>query len=372
MRSKRRTREPHQRYWGIDKNLIHLVSILVLGIAILIGLRYMNNSKLPATPKAPPPRQPTKLSKKLWEVFGSPRGKGLKATQNILAGQMILLEKPIIKLPSEPDRSAQAQLLFEKLSSLSDADRAEYFSLWNTVTGFPEDISQEQRLRGLALNIFESNAIRGSDRSAAVYKNAARINHSCRPNAVYHYRSDLGVLTIQAVEDIPTGEEILAPYFDASVRTREDRQKYLREAYSFDCQCEICSGNEAKVDESDRRRARLSNLTSVLVSWSDEKAEPEDAIAAIEEALRLLQEENYHASVGVWMANAATISAAHQDQDGVKHWARRAALQYIIETGRDSPEVAAMATILKEPNRTMSWGQRDARKLNIAEPMSPI
>ena len=86
------------------------------------------------------------------------------------------------------------------------------------------------------------------------------------------------------------------PYFDASLHTRQERQEYLHDVYGFDCSCAVCSAAPAEVEASDIRRGRISDLKDIVEGWSQNTTEPEEALAAIEEALGLYEEEKYDAS----------------------------------------------------------------------------
>ncbi|KAI9018690.1 hypothetical protein CLU79DRAFT_759884 [Phycomyces nitens] len=72
------------------------------------------------------------------------------------------------------------------------------------------------------------------------YPVASLFNHSCRPNAVVIF--DGALLTIKAIVDIPSGEEVTIAYIDAA-HSRSVRQKTLREKYFFDCDCVRCTDN---------------------------------------------------------------------------------------------------------------------------------
>lgn len=71
-----------------------------------------------------------------------------------------------------------------------------------------------------------------------VYALASSINHSCRPNAVVSFKGR--ELTIRAIRQIQSGEEITISYTDQLKSTWSRRLQLLRHYY-FICHCERCS-----------------------------------------------------------------------------------------------------------------------------------
>lgn len=181
----------------------------------------------------------------------------------------------------------------EQLGFLSKENQLDFLTLSVIESKLPENPD----LPDIALNVFESNAVRADDNSSgAVYKNACRINHSCQPNSDYFYRADFDALLVHALEDIQQGEEITAPYFNAAAHTYAERQAYLKEAYDFTCECRACAKSEEERAASDSRRSIIAQFKEKLVGWGDEKVESEEALASIEAALAISEEEGYHAS----------------------------------------------------------------------------
>ncbi|KAF8671556.1 hypothetical protein AX14_005678 [Amanita brunnescens Koide BX004] len=74
----------------------------------------------------------------------------------------------------------------------------------------------------------------------------ALLNHSCDPNAVIVFprtssdsKLQEPLLHVVAIKPIIAGEEILTSYIDATLPF-EERQRTLKETYSFDCRCSLC------------------------------------------------------------------------------------------------------------------------------------
>lgn len=79
----------------------------------------------------------------------------------------------------------------------------------------------------------------------AIYLSASKVNHDCDPNAIVSF-GDGGnnpcQLKIQCVKGpIEKGSEVTISYGPlASVHSKEDRLKKLKEGYQFECKCSTC------------------------------------------------------------------------------------------------------------------------------------
>ncbi|KAF8632794.1 hypothetical protein AX15_001693 [Amanita polypyramis BW_CC] len=81
---------------------------------------------------------------------------------------------------------------------------------------------------------------------ASVSPSMALLNHSCDPNVVVIFprtsanpKSQEPLLQGVVIKPIDPGEELLTSYIDTTLCC-EDRQKSLKETYSFDCKCPLC------------------------------------------------------------------------------------------------------------------------------------
>ncbi|RAL52269.1 hypothetical protein DM860_016118 [Cuscuta australis] len=74
----------------------------------------------------------------------------------------------------------------------------------------------------------------------AIYLEGSMFNHSCRPNAHAYFLSR--TLYVRTTETVAAGSELEISYGpQVGQWDYKDRQKILREHYSFDCQCRGCS-----------------------------------------------------------------------------------------------------------------------------------
>lgn len=107
--------------------------------------------------------------------------------------------------------------------------------------------------------------------SGGVFSLAARINHSCRANLVYHWAAShvidedpvhalAGCVEIYCIASVRGGEELTICYGDP-YSTRSERRADLFERYGFLCRCEACE-NGGKISET--RRLRIGEIQTVL------------------------------------------------------------------------------------------------------------
>ncbi|KAF1992518.1 SET domain-containing protein [Aulographum hederae CBS 113979] len=217
---------------------------------------------------------PTPRPQKLYEVFTNPNttGVGLRATQHIPVGTILLREKPLFSylVKSKSNLSAN-QYISREVGNQREAMRQ----------GLQYDCKLERKifeLDDLSLSAFKGLSFHGNDtplsraatnsfsedRRILVYHHTSRINHSCAPNAVGEIDrtttkdpDDADERVTRACRDIAPGEEITIAYFidSTSYDPVDKRQAYTRINYSFICACPRCSS-----PVSEGRTARLYEL----------------------------------------------------------------------------------------------------------------
>lgn len=185
------------------------------------------------------------------------RGFGMFTLDSIPAYSRIMCEDALLCLGEGEDLPQ----LWEKYCALPSQDQAEFDAL-----AFPQArVDQEPaliaklRLRGYDAadsermarisskyhaNAFNTGANLGEAGSHhwrnCVYARIARINHSCAPNAIAHYRPQ-GVQAVYALQDIKPGGEIEMSYFDPTMSFSERQSR--AEDWGFTCTCPVCRNN---------------------------------------------------------------------------------------------------------------------------------
>lgn len=107
---------------------------------------------------------------------------------------------------------------------------------------------------------------------AAVYPTVALFNHSCEPGIVRYCIGDM--LIVRAIKSIAKGEMIAENYGPIySQKTREYRQRVLKERYWFDCNCKPCRENWPLFGDMNmdvfKFRCTTSSCGNALVVHSD-------------------------------------------------------------------------------------------------------
>ena len=166
----------------------------------------------------------------------------------------------------------------------------------------------------------------------AVYANACRFNHSCRPNAHVAWNAKRRAQVIHALDDIALGSEISVSYLDnASGTRRTERQEEL----GFACVCDICSLSGPSLAESDSRRSRIGvifGLLEAMVRQVDVRA-----VALLNERLRLMEQEEMKEDWNTLYCAASYFELAG-DRRQSRLWAARAAESARHGLGADSDE----------------------------------
>ncbi|GKT89204.1 TPR domain-containing protein (tetratricopeptide) [Colletotrichum tofieldiae] len=112
---------------------------------------------------------------------------------------------------------------------------------------------------------------------------AAYINHSCIANAKKEYVGDLMVL--RALRPIKKGEEIFHSYDESA--DYEARQRALMTTWGFECSCALCAAEKTDDDKLRKKRYSLANDADDFVNtthWTNAKR------IAIAQARRLARE----------------------------------------------------------------------------------
>eukprot|EP00562_Extubocellulus_spinifer_P005295 CAMPEP_0178530510 /NCGR_PEP_ID=MMETSP0696-20121128/32933_1 /TAXON_ID=265572 /ORGANISM="Extubocellulus spinifer, Strain CCMP396" /LENGTH=308 /DNA_ID=CAMNT_0020162353 /DNA_START=1 /DNA_END=923 /DNA_ORIENTATION=- len=208
---------------------------------------------------------------------------GVRATRPYGAGEEILRERPCMRIcTAHAARSSE-----EAESKFESALRDGFDSLSSVTAAAVMDLSSynEQEFDGDTDNaartpqgIFKTNSYKLGDEVGygGLFLTVARMNHSCRPNAAHHWRPDLHMMVVHAARDIGVGEEICTCYGPGECRDTEARRSFLRERYSFECECDMCTeGNDAGGDD---RMAAIGAFHDTIPLYIHSKPDDEQGI----------------------------------------------------------------------------------------------
>lgn len=249
----------------------------------------------------------------LYVIKQSPgKGLGMFATRMIPKGTRILAEKPVFSFAKQPELSVSdpygpndISQAFDRLSSL---EKLRYKSL---------HCPQRSHCSNL-VSIYEANCYEMGLGSGICF-DAARINHSCIPNAHYSWNDRIERENVHAVKDIIKDEEITISYCSA-MRTLKERKLELK-PYVFACSCAACQIDNEFGVKSQIRRLEMRDLYQQISDYEHDPADTEEDCnpcnewSAILTLINLLDEEGlvYEKSR---VYRAAADCALEQDRIG--------------------------------------------------------
>ena len=114
--------------------------------------------------------------------------------------------------------------------------------------------------------IFQTNSTVMDTTTRGLFAINTRMNHSCSPNTVSHYKPGLGCLTVHASHDIKDGEQLFTTYIDGACCNRAQRHDQLRH-WGFHCECHACTDTA-----TDQLRSRMHELEQGLEIYGHSNA----------------------------------------------------------------------------------------------------
>lgn len=188
------------------------------------------------------------------------KGMGMIATHKLYPGDLILAEKPILKVPEDvfEDVESCEEFIEKEMNKLSSEDRELFLGLSDKRVKESEDFFDPTPYCG----IFYTNAMSYGD-EAVLCPVMARANHSCRANAEFVSREDLGEQHLVANYIINAGDEISINYMsmlEEGTDVRDTRQSYLRELYGFQCTCAACTLQDQELLDDELLRENIKEL----------------------------------------------------------------------------------------------------------------
>ncbi|PON29320.1 set-domain histone methyltransferase-6 [Trichoderma gamsii] len=289
-------------------------------------------------------------SESLYAIQPIPgKGLGLIATKDIPKGTRILSELPLFKVsPGESNRQILTDHITKALKDLDKEKQRAFLDLPN-VYGLDD---------GPFLGITRSNAMPlGPDApQAGLFLDAARINHSCRPNAHKSWNANIVRLTVHALCDIKQGQEITISYLEIT-KIYVVRQALLKRLL-FDCKCELCSAPRHRRQQSDGRIHAVEMVEMGLHMYFSESLSylpAHDYAGGLTYALGMFTELKAEGArdarfPGVYHT-AFKISVKNGDKTRAKIFAERAYAARVVVEGDDSPLAVELAQFVEEPTR---------------------
>ena len=178
--------------------------------------------------------------------FGPCKGLGVIATRDLIEGEMLLHEEPLLRL--RRDGPGQFHCTYglggdrEKCQGVIDTLSQHSFGRGLDAAGRDAMTSTERAI--------ETNAFVLED-STALFLEISRFNHSCASSARFSWDAARACGTIIMKQDVPKGTEVTINYGTGKHSTLDKRQEHLFERFSFECSCDRCRTEEAAEEAQD-------------------------------------------------------------------------------------------------------------------------
>ncbi|KAF6841525.1 set domain-containing protein 5 [Colletotrichum musicola] len=258
----------------------------------------------------------------LWEVRPSPgRGLGIFAVREIPQGTRIIDESPLFTL--DPGGLVQghgfafdgiAAAVDTAFAALNATARAAYLSC-------PEhrDPEGDAAYSREAL-IFRTNGFTMAGGIIGIFPRIAKLNHSCRPNAVSVPVG--GRRVIWAGRDIAAGEEVMITYAPLT-QDAETRRARLAQ-WGFRCDCQACTASdEGRGDDEDAKRLEMNRLTGLLEEELGADAFGGDVLPLAEKLVALVEEVGLADYLGKAYKYAAYAASRAGKYGAARKWAKK-------------------------------------------------
>lgn len=210
---------------------------------------------------------------RIQEVPG--KEKGMVATRNIKAGDLILEESPLIVFDKDPFQKIDQ--ILQLSPSLPGEERQKVLSLHDpgvksihqeNILSFFQQTGMEQEgidgdmIKFIRISLYntisvaeEGNVFGIND--SALYETISRVRHSCVPNCFWKWKKgDVYVKEFRALKDIRKGEEMVVSYLLDTFIPRNDRREKLRN-WDIDCRCKICSLEGDELSKNEDLRSKI-------------------------------------------------------------------------------------------------------------------
>ncbi|KAF7313177.1 SET domain-containing protein [Mycena kentingensis (nom. inval.)] len=228
---------------------------------------------LPSPPLAPPAASRPVIGQSAFVIRNTEsNGRGMFAAEPLQAGFTILVERPAIITPyiiangGGLYAQTEADILHALVGRLPAEKQGRVLTLASCRSiNECEILTDIARTNALPITLAVPTNVPHPELPShrAIFLNTSRCNHSCSPNARWHWDLATFSLTLVAVRPIAENEEITISYLPGPylLLPRATRDSLLRSSYNFSCRCAACV--HTKPEQSDMARAELSRPLNV-------------------------------------------------------------------------------------------------------------
>lgn len=249
--------------------------------------------------------------------------------------QLPLIQAAIDSLPT-----ATAQLFMDQMTHIPDKHRDAALLTTNAFL--------------LNLNPNTDSGDDGSGHHHAAFPEVSKLNHDCRPNAVYYIDPATLMHITTAVRAVEPGEEITLAYVDPFA-SRQERHARAQKAWGFECTCDQCSLSADEHEHSETRLQEIKWIEAKLTDYSDHKGISTGLITYL---LGLYENERLYCCLG----RAYTLAALNFNGLGyekqAKMYAELAIEAWKVEKGQGAVEIRDLEALIKRPNKHWTWSGR--------------
>lgn len=289
------------------------------------------------------------LAANAFDIVAVPgKGLGALASRDIVCGELVIAEKPILTRSTQPSWLESMQDQFDALCA---EEQDVVMSLCDSSA-----VDKTKTLGG----IYDTNSIgcASSSYEGVLCKTVSRFNHSCLPNCEQFWDESTGSEKLFASKNISKGEELCISYVEPFL-TAAQRRQVFQERYAFQL-----PGSSSE-DESDSRRERLEELVSSFSRGCSPDAE--QGMAEATELLRLCDEEGL--AMQAFRAQACyhafqCLLLAGRLQDSTE-WIKRACYHLELCRGKDDPDVVELRRYAEDPSSHPAAQQQPLLSNNI-------
>lgn len=275
---------------------------------------------------------------------GEGRGLGVFAARDLLAGERLVAESPLVHWPN-PRATQNSYMALEAIVSRLDATRTQQFWAFgqsSDVHGDAKTVKGTWLTNALAIvyngQPAEQAQTADGPGEAAMFLRVSRFNHHCAPSCHYEWNNALRQMTVHVLRNVRAGEELTLSYLAPSGRVKTERQGMLLKDFGFLCDCSKCSLTGAALAQSNGNQKAIGDLRHDKLPDGTDQCSSRFG-AAPDALLALLHKEGLPE---IW-ARTAYYSAMMTDDARSAYWAGRLADCLRTAMGSDHPSVEQYA-----------------------------
>ncbi|KAJ7647805.1 hypothetical protein FB45DRAFT_733633 [Roridomyces roridus] len=310
---------------------------------------------LPPTFKPPPPGPNACL---FFVADAGAKGAGMFAAQDIPAGALILVDRPIAVVPSNVSSPWKREAFDALIPRISQPSRDTVLALANC-----KPVEECPVIEGIAYtNAFGIQLSTPPDTApqeyGGIFPNVSRANHRCGLNTAIKWDLASFSVSMFSLRPVRAGEEIHNQYIDVLAPRHVRRAQLAR--YDFDCMCPHCDlPDDDAVARSDAARAELRDwhqLHPRFLPWSMDMCRSDDAVIVSSlRALDLIEQEGLYGMQVPFMEDIALSYAVLGDEQRFGEWAQK-----VVDlcAGQDPERAQKFASWIANPQKYSRWGWR--------------